>query len=58
MIVRTELKSKAELIKYISTCQPKVVTVFENVTGKELDEIFRKKSIEHRGSHTVLIISK
>ena len=57
MIVKTELKSKAELNQYITSIQPQKTVILENISSKDFEDLLRKKILKIDKRTRVLIIS-
>jgi hypothetical protein len=58
MIVKTELKSKAELNQYITSIQPQKTVILENISSKDFEDLLRKKILKIDKRTRVLIISR
>jgi hypothetical protein len=57
MIVKTELKSKAQLNQYIASIQPQKTVILENISSKDFEDLLRKKILKIDKRTRVLIIS-
>lgn len=57
MIIKTELKTKADLAKYITSIQAQKTVILEDISSKELEDLLRKKSLKFDTRARVLIIS-